>query len=126
MMESLVIFSTLPLNTWSFSRRKYVFFTLLATTAIILPVVSFTVPCKTSSGMARQRLPLVQFEGGRLTPPSRATIGLTNGSLRPCAPNTRGAGLGFSGGFAVVVCVVTLGAGCAGFDGVFVAVAVLG
>ena len=61
MIESLVIFSTLPLNTWSFSRNVYVRLLLVDTTAIILPVMSRTVPCRTSSGMARQRFPLVQL-----------------------------------------------------------------
>src|SRR5579859_4758110 len=68
---------------------------LLATTAIILPDVSFTVPCNTSSGITRHRLPLVQFGAGRLIP-SLETMGLTNGSLRPCAPNALTDGFGFS------------------------------
>src|SRR6266481_8985936 len=68
---------------------------LLATTAIIFPDASFTVPCNTSSGITRHRLPLVQFEEGRLTPCAE-TIGLTNGSLRPRAPKTLAAGFGFS------------------------------
>src|ERR1051326_3705145 len=114
MIESLVIFSTLPLNTWSFSRRKYVFFVLFATTAIIFPVVSFTVPCKTSSGIARQRFPLVQFGSGPFT--LRARIGLTNGSLRPRAPHARVTGLGFSSAFATGPACVTLGAGTGAAD----------
>lgn len=73
---------------------------LLATTAIILPDVSFTVPCNTSSGITRHRLPLVQFGAGRLIP-SLETIGLTNGSLRPCAPNGLTEGFGFSAVCAV-------------------------
>jgi len=44
MIESLVIFSTLPLNTWSFSRNVYVRRLLVETTAIIFPVISRTVP----------------------------------------------------------------------------------
>src|ERR1041385_4775646 len=68
---------------------------LLATTAIILPDVSFTVPCSTSSGIPRHRFPLVQFGAGRVIP-SLATIGLTNGSRRPRAPNALTAGFGFS------------------------------
>ena len=68
---------------------------LLATTAIILPDVSFTVPCNTSSGITRHRLPLVQFGAGRLIP-SLETMGLTNGSRRPCAPNALAEGFGFS------------------------------
>src|SRR5438270_7204658 len=74
---------------------------LLATTAIILPDVSFTVPCNTSSGITRHRLPLVQFGAGRLIP-SLETMGLTNGSLRPCAPNALAEGFGFS-----AVCTTT-------------------
>src|SRR6185312_810440 len=106
MMESLVIFSTLPWNTWSFSLRKYVFLILLATTAIILPEVSFTVPCNTSSGITRHRLPLVQFGAGRVIP-SLATMGLTNGSRRPCAPKALAEGFGFS------AAACTAGAFCA-------------
>src|SRR5579859_2828656 len=79
---------------------------LLATTAIILPDVSFTVPCSTSSGITRHRLPLVQFGAGRLIP-SLETMGLTNGSRRPCAPNALVEGFGFSavcaGGFFCAV-----------------------
>ncbi len=82
---------------------------LLATTAIILPDVSFTVPCNTSSGITKHRLPLVQFGAGRLIP-SLETMGLTNGSLRPCAPNALTEGLGFSAACA------------AGASGVFLAV----
>src|SRR5690242_11355736 len=95
---------------------------LLATTAIILPEVSLTVPCSTSSGITRQRLPLVQLEGGRLMPPSLATIGLTNGSRRPCAPNVLGAGLGFSAVWVDGPSCVTCGAGA--LAGAFVAAAV--
>src|SRR5215470_16607902 len=94
---------------------------LLATTAIILPEVSLIVPCSTSSGITRQRLPLVQLEGGRLMPPSLATIGLTNGSLRPRAPNVLGAGLGFSAVWVDGPSCVTCGAGA--LAGVFVAAA---
>ena len=75
---------------------------LLATTAIILPDVSFTVPCNTSSGITKHRLPLVQFGAGRLIP-SLETMGLTNGSRRPCAPNALTEGFGFS-----AVCAVLL------------------
>src|SRR6478609_8562049 len=92
---------------------------LLATTAIILPEVSLMVPCSMSSGITRQRLPLVQLEGGRLMPPSLATIGLTNGSRRPCAPNVLGAGLGFSAVCDDGPSCVTCGAGA--LAGVFVA-----
>jgi len=83
---------------------------LFATTAIILPDVSFTVPCRTNSGITRHRLPLVQFGVGRFTP-SLATIGLTNGSLRPCAPKLLAEGLGFSAVFSAAVAGATLGAG---------------
>src|SRR6267142_2288413 len=82
---------------------------LLATTAIILPDVSFTVPCNTNSGITRHRLPLVQFGAGRLIP-SLETMGLTNGSRRPCAPNALTEGLGLSAACA------------AGASGVFLAV----
>src|SRR6185503_6953682 len=87
---------------------------LLATTAIILPDVSFTVPCNTSSGITKHRFPLVQFGAGRVIP-SLATIGLTNGSLRPCAPNALTAGFGFSatGAAAGAFCAVP-GAGALG------------
>ena len=68
---------------------------LLATTAIILPDVSFTVPCSTSSGITKHRFPLVQFGAGRVIP-SLATMGLTNGSRRPRAPKALTAGFGFS------------------------------
>src|SRR4051794_39167512 len=83
---------------------------LLATTAIILPDVSFTVPCNTSSGITRHRLPLVQFGAGRLIP-SLETIGLTKGSRRPCAPNALTDGFGFSAGGAAVTFWVVPGAG---------------
>src|SRR4051794_3075061 len=83
---------------------------LLATTAIILPDVSFTVPCNTSSGITRQRLPLVQFGAGRLIP-SLETMGLTNGSRRPCAPNALTDGFGFSAVCAGVVFCALPGAG---------------
>src|SRR6185437_3171032 len=86
---------------------------LLATTAIILPDVSFTVPCNTSSGITRHRVPLVQFGAGRLIP-SLETIGLTNGSRRPCAPNALTDGFGFSAVWA------------AGASGDFLAVPVAG
>src|ERR1700731_1738534 len=76
---------------------------LLATTAIILPDVSFTVPCNTSSGITRHRLPLVQFGAGLLMP-SLETMGLTNGSRRPCDPNALTDGLGFSAVFVDVSC----------------------
>src|SRR5690242_13443018 len=97
---------------------------LLATTAIILPEVSLTVPCSTSSGITRQRLPLVQLEGGRLMPPSFATIGLTNGSRRPRAPNVLVAGLGFSAGCVDGPSCVTFASGAlaAGFFAVAAAV----
>src|SRR5579859_5329233 len=94
---------------------------LLATTANILPEVSLIVPCSMSSGITRQRLPLVQLEGGRLMPPSLATIGLTNGSRRPCAPKVLGAGLGFSAGCVDGPSCVTCGAGALAGD--FVAAA---
>src|SRR6476619_3121745 len=81
---------------------------LFATTAIILPDVSFTVPCNTNSGITKHRLPLVQFGAGRLIP-SLETMGLTNGSRRPCAPNALTEGLGFSAACA------------AGASGVFLA-----
>src|SRR6266853_4509094 len=94
---------------------------LLATTANILPEVSLIRACSMSSGITRQRLPLVQLEGGRLMPPSLATIGLTNGSRRPCAPNVLGAGLGFSAGWVDGPSCVTFGAGALAGD--FVAAA---
>src|ERR1700704_480652 len=86
---------------------------LLATTAIILPDVSLTVPCNTSSGITRQRLPLVQFGEGP-PPASLATIGLTNGSRRPCGPKLRAEGLGFSAVLGAGLTCVTFG-GAGGF-----------
>ena len=83
---------------------------LLATTAIILPEVSFTVPCNTSSGITRHRLPLVQFGAGRLIP-SLETMGLTNGSRRPCAPNALTEGFGFSAVWPVAAGVFVSGSG---------------
>ena len=83
---------------------------LLATTAIILPDVSFTVPCSTSSGITKHRFPLVQFGAGRLIP-SLETMGLTNGSRRPCAPNALVEGFGFSAVWAGVLFCAVPGAG---------------
>src|SRR6478735_6695170 len=106
---------------------------LLATTAIILPDVSFTVPCNTSSGITRHRLPLVQFGAGLLIP-SLETMGLTNGSRRPCAPKALTAGFGFSAVTAAgdfwTVCVCGAGAGAfflvsAFFASVFLVASVL-
>lgn len=79
-----MIFSTLPLKTWSFSRNVYARLELVTTTASIFPLMSLTVPCNTSSGIERQRLPVVQLGPGPDGPPTRN--GLTNGSLRPAAP----------------------------------------
>src|ERR1044071_7300365 len=86
---------------------------LLATTAIILPDVSFTVPCNTSSGITKHRFPLVQFGAGRLMP-SLETIGLTNGSLRPCAPYVLAVGFGFSATGAAAGAFCAVGAGALG------------
>src|SRR5712672_1141969 len=87
---------------------------LLATTAIILPDVSFTVPCNTSSGITRHRLPLVQFGAGLLIP-SLETMGLTKGSRRPCAPNALTVGLGLSAVFVDAVgCADCVGCALAG------------
>src|SRR3977135_3457465 len=83
---------------------------LLATTAIILPDVSFTVPCNTSSGITRHRLPLAHFGAG-LVIPSFETMGLTKGSRRPCAPNALTEGFGFSAVCAGVVFCAVPGAG---------------
>src|SRR5690242_20440265 len=105
-MESLVIFSTLPLNTWSFSRKVYVRRLLVETTAIIFPVMSRTVPCRTSSGMARQRFPLAQLCPGPTDETLR--IGLTKGSRRPAAPIRR-AGTGFFSSFGGGSTRATLG-----------------
>jgi hypothetical protein len=55
-------------------------------------------------------LPLVQFGAGRLIP-SLETMGLTNGSLRPCAPNALAEGFGFSAVCAGGVFCVVPGAG---------------
>src|SRR5713101_3792674 len=67
--------------------------------------MSRTVPCKTNSGMERQRLPVVQL--GPFSPTARS--GLTNGSLRPFAPMGL-AGVFFSGagGAVAAACGGTL------------------
>ncbi len=70
----------------------------MTTTAIIFPLMSRTVPCKTNSEMERQRLPVVQFEAGPVAPAAR--MGLTNGSLRPLAPAGRKDGFFSAGGGA--------------------------
>src|SRR6202035_2134849 len=77
MIESPVIFTTKPLNTGSFSRRKYALFKLLTTTAII-PESDFTTPLRLIWSMARQRLPVLQPEPSML----RLTTGLIKGSRR--------------------------------------------
>lgn len=104
---------------------------LVATTAIILPLISRTVPCNVSSGIARQRLPLVQFCVGFTALALR--MGLTNGSRLPAAPIKRGAGF-FSGtvGGAVALAVAEGGTAFAvaffgaGVTAFFVAVASAG
>src|SRR5262245_3232870 len=53
--------------------------------------MSLTVACKTSSGIARQRLPPAQFAPG--PPAAILRIGLINGSRRPFCP------IGLCGGF---------------------------
>src|SRR6476661_8975059 len=77
MIESPVILTTKPLNTGSFSRRKYALFKLLTTTAII-PESAFTTPLRLIWSMARQRFPTLQPEPIML----RFTTGLTKGSRR--------------------------------------------
>src|SRR5262249_22206015 len=74
--------------------------------------MSRTVPCKTSSGIERQRLPPVQFAPGPAGPAVR--MGLTKGSRRPLGPAGLGAGC-FSGAGAATSAV--LGAGVAGLAG---------
>jgi hypothetical protein len=121
-MESVVIFSTLPLKSWSFSRNVKVRWALLTTTANIFPLMSRTVPCKTNSGMERHRLPVVQFEGA--PPLSAARITLRNGSLRPKAPPREGV---FLSGVTAVLAGAggVLPAGPAGAGGLALAMAFL-
>src|SRR5689334_17146720 len=57
--ESVVIFTTLPLKTGSFSRRKYVFFCGFSTTAMIA-LGDLTMPRSTISPITRHFLPLTQ------------------------------------------------------------------
>jgi hypothetical protein len=91
---------------------------LLTTTAIILPLMSLTVPCNTNSGMERHFLPPVQLADG----PELLTvrIGLINGSLRPFCPTGRGAGFfSATGGVASAILaggflLVTAAAGALG------------
>src|SRR3954454_4176620 len=77
MIESPVIFTTKPLNTGSFSRRKYALSKLLTTTAII-PESALTIPLRLIWSIAKQRLPLLHPEPSML----RLTTGLMNGSRR--------------------------------------------
>src|SRR6202040_3689315 len=78
MIESPVIFTTYPLNTGSFSRRKYALSMALTTTAI-MPASAFTTPLRLIWSIARQRLPMLHPEPIML----RLTTGLRNGSRRP-------------------------------------------
>src|SRR5580704_17930328 len=80
MIESPVIFTTYPLKTGSFSRRKYALFMALITTAII-PPSDFTIPVRAIWSTARQRLPVLHPD----PPILWFTTGLTNGSRRPPA-----------------------------------------
>src|SRR5579863_3866058 len=80
MIESPVIFTTYPLKTGSFSRRKYALFMALTTTAI-MPASDFTIPVRATWSTARQRLPVLQPD----PPILWFTTGLTNGSRRPPA-----------------------------------------
>src|SRR5271170_7754799 len=80
MIESPVIFTTYPLKTGSFSRRKYALFMALTTTAI-MPASDFTIPVSAIWSTARQRLPVLHPEPPMLW----FTTGLRNGSRRPPA-----------------------------------------
>jgi hypothetical protein len=87
MIESPVIFTTYPLNTGSFSLRKYALSIAFTTTAII-PVSDFTTPLSAIWSIVRQRFPVLHPEP---TAPM-FTTGLVNGSLRPTAFTTFVAG----------------------------------
>src|SRR6201993_428693 len=76
-IESTVILTTYPLNTGSFSRRKYALFSPLVTTAI-MPLSDFTTPCNAICSMSRHFLPVLQPD-----PPCRFTTGLRKGSRLP-------------------------------------------
>src|SRR5215813_5237567 len=77
--------------------------------------MSRTVPCNTSSGMARQRFPPVQLIPG--PPALTVRMGLTKGSRRPFCPIGRG-GAGFFGASSVLAAVAVAGlAGAAGVTG---------
>src|SRR5215472_1578042 len=74
--------------------------------------MSRTVPCKTSSGIERQRLPPVQFAPGPEGPVVR--MGLTKGSRRPFCPIGRGF---FSGAGAAATSAVFAGGVLTAVDG---------
>src|SRR5208337_4242429 len=78
-IESPVIFTTYPLNTGSFSRKKYALFRLLLTTAM-KPLSACTTPRKLIAPISRHFLPVLQPE-----PPAWLTTGLMKGSRLPFA-----------------------------------------
>src|SRR5436305_9729213 len=115
--ESVVIFTTLPLKTGSFSRRKYVFFCGFSTTAMIA-LGDLTIPRSTISPITRHFLPLTHG-----TPPVLSVrMMLTNGS-RALAPGfliSGGTADGVAEAFALAAFAVfaveaadTAAAGCA-------------
>src|ERR1700742_4114637 len=105
--ESPVILTTYPLNTGSFSRRKYALPRLFVTTAM-KPASDFTTPRRLIALISRHFLPVEQPE------PFCCTTGLKNGSRLPLIAHFLSCGLGccaagvFSAGAAATV---TSGAG---------------
>src|SRR5208282_4615331 len=85
-MESPVIFTTYPLNTGSFSRRKYALFKLLVTTAM-KPLSDFTTPRRLIVPISRHFFPVEHPE------PFCCTTGLKNGSRFPLIAHFLSSGL---------------------------------
>ena len=87
-MLSPVIFSTVPLNSASFSRNTYGRREPFSTNAIF-PSRVITIPFSTTCSTSRQRFPVAQVPAG---PVPVWCIGLTNGSRRPARSILLGAG----------------------------------
>src|SRR5215469_13207949 len=94
-MESPVIFTTYPLNTGSFSCKKYALPMLLVTTAM-KPLSDFTTPRRAIALISRHFLPVEQPD------PCCCTTGLKNGSRLPFMAHffSSGLGLDVSPGFS--------------------------
>src|SRR5579871_1182991 len=94
-MESPVIFTTYPLNTGSFSCRKYALPMLFVTTAM-KPLSDFTTPRRLMALISRHFLPVEQPD------PCCCTTGLKNGSRFPFIAHFLSSALGLAGsaGFA--------------------------